>query len=168
MLLRKFVRLLLFFLCALVASGSAFCQGVVSHKLALGAAYGGGQIHWGLAKKWAMELRGLKGKQTGNEGEVSSTVIGVRGYRYFRPPSRIRFYLGLEAASTRGKAPVNNYQTTGVAIGGFAGTEIYLMKRLSVGVDIGPYSISTRVRRSATSDQELYIVINSFMNFYFL
>lgn len=139
------------------------------NKLALGATYGGAQIHWGFAKKWALEARGLKGEQTSTEGTLTSTVYSLRGYRYFRAPSRLRFYMGLEGASTHSKSNgFNAYETTGFAAGGFGGSEIYLMRRLSVGVDVGPYLISSSVRRTDTAESEFSIVINAYLNFYFL
>jgi hypothetical protein len=138
------------------------------NKLAVGVTYKGGQVHWGFAKKWAVELRAVKAEQASSAGTVTSSAVGLRGIRYFRAPSRLRFYTGLEGASTQSDSSTDNYKTSGFAIGGFAGSEIYLLKRLSVGVDIGPYFLSSEVRRSDTSDGEVYIVINSFMNFYFL
>lgn len=138
------------------------------HKLALGVTNVGVQVHWGFADKWALEARGLKGEENSSEGTISSTVYGLRGYRYFRAPSRVRFYFGAEGAATYSHTDRYDYKTTGFAAGGFFGSEIYLMKRLSVGVDAGPYFLSSKVKDSNTSDSEVYIVINSFMNFYFL
>jgi hypothetical protein len=143
--------------------------GEVPHKLAVGATVVGAQVHWGFAKRWAVELRALKDETTSEtSGEVTAYAYGVRGYRYFRRPSRLRFFMGVEAAATRSYSSLYEYETTGYAFGGFGGAEIYLLRRLSVGVDAGPYFLSSEVRRSNTSEGETAIVVNSFMNFYFL
>jgi hypothetical protein len=76
--------------------------------------------------------------------------------------------MGLEGAATRSSSSSNDYKTTGFALGGFAGTELYLLKRLSIGVDVGPYMLTSQVRQSETTDGDVAIVINTFMNFYFL
>jgi hypothetical protein len=140
----------------------------VPHKLAVGTTYIGAQLHWGFAEKWAVEARVLTGEAQSSVGNVTSTAAGLRGYRYFRRPSRIRFFMGLEAASTRSYSKQYDYETSGVAFGVFGGTELYLLRRLSVGVDVGPYLLSSKVRNSNTGDANVSIVINSFMNFYFL
>ena len=56
----------------------------------------------------------------------------------------------------------------GFATGAFGGIEIYLLRMLSLGVDAGPYLLSTRVRGTDTRDGEVVMVANTFMNFYFL
>lgn len=156
-------------LLALSVAAPAVWGADVPHKLAVGTTYIGGQIHWGFANRWALELRALKGEKTStNTGTVTGNAYGMRGYWYFRRPSRVRFFTGLEAAATRSTSESYNYKSTGMAFGGFAGTEIYLLKRFSIGVDVGPYFLSTKVRNTDTSDGETTFVINSFMNFYFL
>lgn len=141
----------------------------VPHTLAIGTTYIGGQVHWGFAKKYALELRGLRNKEESTEeGTITGTVIGLRGYRYFRPPSRVRFFIGVEGATTRSYSSSYDYKTSGFAFGAFSGTELYLLKHLSVGVDVGPYLLTSRVQNSSTQDGEMFIVVNSFMNFYFL
>lgn len=142
----------------------------VPHKLAIGTTYIGGQVHWGFAKKWAVEVRSLKSEDKGQEGTVKAEAVGARGYYYFRPPSRVRFFMGLEGASTKSFSSQYNFQTSGTAFGAFMGTELYLMRRLSVGVDVGPYILSSKVKdaRINNGDGDMYFVINSFMNFYFL
>ncbi len=139
------------------------------HRWAVGTTYIGGQLHWGFAERWALELRALKDEKADpSAGTMEASVYGLRGYRYFRKPSRLRFYAGIEGATTHSKSNLNAYTTSGFAIGGFGGTEIYLIKRLSVGIDVGPYLLTTKVHNSQTDDSEVAIVINSFMNFYFL
>lgn len=143
----------------------------VPYKLAIGTTYIGGQLHWGFARKWAFELRNLKSREEGAEGTVTAKVLGARGYYYFRAPSRARFYMGLEAASTESSTSEYYFQTKGTAFGCFTGTELYLLRRLSVGVDVGPYFLSSKVQRTPYSpgnDGDMYFVINTFMNFYFL
>ena len=80
----------------------------------------------------------------------------------------MRFFLGLEGASTRSTTYDSTYETSGWAAGSFGGTEIYLMKRLSIGLDAGPYYLASEVHGSDVKNGEVTIVINSFMNFYFL
>lgn len=158
----------LLFAASLVLLGVPSHAATISNKLALGVTYGGGLVHWGFARKWALEFHGMQGEATGTDGTIKSTVFGLRMMRYFRAPSRLRFYAGLEGASTHSTSDRTEYDTSGFAAGAFGGTEIYLLRRLSVGVDIGPYLLSTNVRRSQTTDGDVTIVINSFMNFYFL
>lgn len=155
----------------LIAFGAPLCGASTPYKLAIGTTYIGGQVHWGFAKKWALEMRSLKSEDEGQEGTVMAEVFGARGYYYFRAPSRVRFFVGLEAASTKCTSSQYNFQTKGVAFGGFTGTELYLLRRLSVGVDVGPYFLSSKVERSqynSSNDGEMTFVINTFMNFYFL
>jgi hypothetical protein len=158
----------LLLLLILVTSPGTLKAASVPHKLAVGTTYIGGQLHWGFAQKWALEFRGLKSKQTTDQETVTAYAYGARGYRYFRSPSRVRFFMGLEGAATRSSSSSNDYKTTGFALGGFAGTELYLLKRLSIGVDVGPYMLTSQVRQSETTDGDVAIVINTFMNFYFL
>lgn len=139
------------------------------HKLAVGTTYIGAQLHWGFAEKWALEFRALTGEaDSTTEGTVTGKAYGVRAYRYLRRPSRVRFFFGGEVASTYSRSSTYDYETSGLALGGFGGTEIYLLKRLSVGLDVGPYLLSTKVRGGNTEEGEVTFVINSFMNFYFL
>ena len=160
----------LLLLIGLFFSGSFPCRAAdVPHRLAAGTTYIGGQLHWGFSERWAVEVRALTGeKDTTTMGTVTGSAYGLRGYWYFRRPSRVRFFTGVEAATTRSTSDLHNYKSTGMAFGGFAGTELYLLKRLSVGVDVGPYYLTTKVRNTATTDGETAFVVNSFMNFYFL
>jgi hypothetical protein len=86
----------------------------VPHKLAVGVTYLGGQLHWGFAPKWALELRLLHGDEVSSTaGTVSATAFGLRGYRYFSAPRRARIFVGLEGAATRSYANTYDYETTG-------------------------------------------------------
>ncbi len=140
----------------------------IPHRLALGTTVIGGQVHWGFADRWAVEARVLTGKEESQAGTVTGAAYGLRGYWYFRKPSRVRFFLGGEVAATRSYSQRYDYETNGMAYGAFGGSELYLLKRLSVGVDMGPYLLTTRVRDSETRNGEIVSVINTFMNFYFL
>jgi hypothetical protein len=143
------------------------------HTLALGATVVGAQLHWGFASKWALEVRALRDqeKEESDTGTITAYATGLRAYRYFRPATaghRTRIYMGLEAASTRSTSDNNDYKTSGFAFGGFGGAEIYLLRRLSLGLDMGPYVISSKVRGGNTSSGEMSVVVNTYMNFYLL
>ncbi|MFN0118153.1 MAG: hypothetical protein ACKVQC_07695 [Elusimicrobiota bacterium] len=145
----------------------------VPHTLALGATVIGAQLHWGFSRKSALEIRMLKHKENNDttENTLTAYAYGLRTYRYFKPimaGKRTRLYMGLEAASTRSTSSTYDYKTTGFALGGFGGTEIYVLRRLSLGFDLGPYVVSSKVRGSDTSSGEILVVVNTYMNFYFL
>jgi hypothetical protein len=150
-----------------LSAASAAKAAPVHNKLALGVPVAGAQIHWGFASKWALEARFLQGKAESETDEIKSNVFGLRLYRYLNRPLRWRFFWGLEVAKTDSQSDTSTYETTGTALGGFIGTEFYLARRLSVGMDVGPYAISSETR-GGTTDSEIDTVINAFMNFYLL
>ncbi len=138
------------------------------HELSLGATYIGAHIHLGFGSRWAAEARTVSGHADSTSGRITANSYGLRAYRYFRAPSRIRFFLGAEGALTTSSARQNNYKTNGTAFGAFAGTEIYATRRLSIGLDAGPYFLVTKVRNTSTSETGVEFVVNSSLNFYFL
>ena len=134
------------------------------HRLALGISYLGGQMRWNFSPNWAAEYQFQTGKASSDFGDVTANVFGVRAYRFFKPQSRTRFYVGPEVAFTHASAHNSSYSTSGFVVGGFGGFDYYLSRRLSVGFDIGPYLISLKERTTGMTQTNLDFVVNTTLN----
>lgn len=143
-------------------SANARCES----KLGLGVSYLGGQIRYHLNPRWAGELRYQTGTASSNSGEVTSQVIGLRGYRFLEGDSRLRFFFGGEAASVAASQKNTSYKTSGMAAGGFAGLEYSFGKKFSLGLDIGPYFLSLKETTQDVSDSSLEFIANTAFTFY--
>ncbi len=138
------------------------------HSLSLGAMYKGAQVHVGLGARWAAEARAQAGNSGSDVGQIDASAYGMRLYRYFHAPTRLRLLMGVEGAATRSSASEVSYKTTGTALGAFLGAEVYATRRLSFNLDVGPYFLSTSVKDSGISQSGMEIVINSSINLYLL
>ena len=132
--------------------------------LALGFAYTGGLVRWGFKRTWAVEAHYLFGSADSNDGDVSSDLIGLRGYRHFRVNKALQFFAGPEMGYVTAKS--SSLKTRGYFGGAFAGLEYYILSRLSVGFDVGPYYTYLREKSTGISDSGVDFVVNTFLNFY--
>lgn len=130
----------------------------------VGLAYMGGLLKYGFKKVWAAEAHYLFGNADTAGGSVSSRVIGLRGYRYFRARKALQFYAGPGAAfvTTEGAGS----KSSGYMAGGFAGLEYYLRSWLSIGVDVGPYYTALKEDSLGTKESGIDFIANSFVNVY--
>ncbi|MBI4369066.1 MAG: outer membrane beta-barrel protein [Elusimicrobia bacterium] len=135
-------------------------------RFALGLNYLGGQIRYNLNSHWSGELRYLTGSDDAAEGKITSQVFGLRGYRFFRADSRYRFFLGAEAALVNSDQKNTSYKVSGPALGGFGGLEYRFGRRFSLGLDIGPYLLSLKEKKTDVSDTSLEFIANTFFMFY--
>jgi hypothetical protein len=133
---------------------------------AAGASYTGFQLRYQFSCRWAVEGRAQFGSADSDYGKVSSKVFGIRGYRFFPFRDYLAWYTGGEVAYARAQSDTTSYETKGFAAGGFGGMEYRIAKRVSVGVDIGPYIISLRETQTQMTQTSLDFVVNTAINFY--
>lgn len=126
----------------------------------------GGQVRAIFHDKWAAEIRYLTGSEGSDLGEVRAHLYGLRGYRFFSLRGRTQYYLGAEAAFYNASNSSRVYETEGRAAGGFAGMERALWSRWRVGVDVGPYVLSTEEKVTKVSDTNIDFVLNAYLLFY--
>lgn len=139
---------------------------VAQQKFAVGVAYTGGSLRYDFDSERAWELRYLVGKEPNEDGDVSSDVIGLRGYRRLTSLAAYNFFTGSELAYFTGKQAGTSYAASGVALGVFGGMEWSISKNISIGVDIGPYMFWMREGESGKNASSLEFVANTFLNFY--
>jgi hypothetical protein len=130
-------------------------------RVAVGVNVVGAQVDYALTPKLRAEARYV----TGNSDTVTSSAVGLRGYRLFGGGAT-RFYLGGEAARVKSKQSGNSYRVTGLAAGGFIGLERKIAGRLWAGVDAGPYFFTLRESATGAEDTSVDFVLNSFLRFY--
>ena len=134
-------------------------------KLGVGLAYTGGLLRYGFKKHWSLEGHYLIGKASSNDGDVSSSAVGLRVYRHFRLEEKLQCYAGADASYL--SATSNNFKSSaGFGGGGFGGLEYYILPRLSVGLDLGPYFITMNKNNGVDSESGVDFVLNTFLNFY--
>ncbi len=148
----------------------------LKRRLALGVTYLGGDIHVGFMKTWAAELRYFQDKATSDNGDIKSTVISGRILRSFRTEKHLQSYVGLEGGIVSAKlkdssslgsyAFPDQYDTSGYAFGAYAGVEYYILRRLSISLDLGPTYIQLKEKSSGTSESGLDFILNSSVHFY--
>ena len=135
-----------------------------NRTLGVGVAYMGGLFRWGFKKHWSLEGHALFGSADSNDGNVSSMVMGARGYRHFRTDRRLQLFAGVEADYVTAKS--QNLKSSGYLAGAFGGVEYYILPRLSIGLDLGPYYLSLKEKDLAVSESGLDFILNTFLNFY--
>ncbi len=164
---RPLILISFFFLCAFpiwadTANPETF-EG--KRKLGIGFAYTGGLIRYGFKKHWSLEGHYLIGKASSNDGDVHSTAMGLRAYRHFRLDKRLQWYAGADASYLSAKS--DHFKSSfGLGAGGFGGMEYYILPRLSIGFDLGPYYIKITQNQYGGSESGLEFILNSFLNFY--
>ena len=145
---------------------SGLLAGFNPSRLALGVNYIGGQARYNLNSRWAGELRYLTGSEDASTGKVFSQVFGLRGYRFFRESAYYRFFLGSEAALVNSDQKNTSYKVSGPAMGAFGGLEYHFGKRFSLGLDIGPYLLSLKEKKTDVSDTSLEFIANTYFIVY--
>jgi hypothetical protein len=132
--------------------------------LAVGFGYTGLIVRCGFKDAWAVETQYLFGQADSTDGDVSSQLAVVRGYRHFRLRQRLQLFAGTAIGYVTAKS--TTFKSTGYLGGAFGGIEYYLMKRLSVGFDVGPYYFTLNEKTAGQSSSGVDFVVNSFLNFY--
>jgi hypothetical protein len=163
---RVFILILFFLLLGAAARSEELFHPYT--RLAVGACYAGGQVRLGLTPRWAVELRALTGASEGEAGERTDSFVGsLRVYRRLGGSGRWRFFSGGEGGYASADAQGKAGDSGGYIAGVFGGMEYYPLKRLSLGLDAGPYFISLKQNSGAVTDSTVDIVLNSSINFYF-
>jgi len=143
-------------------------------KLGLGAVYTGFQVRAGFLKSWSAEMRYLLAQAETESRTVKSSVVSGRIYKHFRINRPIQLYAGgdfsygwANGSASSGSAYSGDLKASGYAAGGFGGIEYYILRRLSIGLDIGPYYIDMKEKTTGERDRGLDFVFNTFINVYF-
>ncbi len=163
---RAFILLLLFTGLNLKTSISNCTEPQLRRKLAIGFAYTGGLARYGFLKQWSAEFHYLIGSADSDDGTVRSNVIGARGFRHFRTDKKFQPYAGVGADFINAKS--DTIKTSGYMGGAFGGVEYYILPRLTIGLDIGPYYLSLKDKDSSETESGLDFILNTFLNFYIL
>jgi hypothetical protein len=152
-------------------------------RLSIGVNDLGGQLRLHVTPAWAVEARGVFGSASSNEGSIHSMVLGLRGYRFFSEHRRCKLYLGLEGDYAKTSIRTVNLadnstpgggipgepgfgNTSGYAVGGFAGLEFHVARRIAIDLDMGPYLIGLKEQATGTSASNWDFVVNTALNFY--
>lgn len=125
-------------------------------KIGLGLNFPGAQLNYGLTEKWLAEARTQFGS--------GIFLIGVRGYyRFPLANKKIIPYLGAQGDFISFKGE----KTSGIGFGTlpFAGIEYFIIPRLSVSLDLGPYW--SMLFGSGENVSGASLVINTGLTFYF-
>ena len=144
----------------LLLSVAAHCA--ERESISLGINSLGGQMRYLFAPAWAAEAR----YTTGSAAQVRAHTFGLRGYRLFKTGKIIKPYLGAEVAYATASQRSTGYQARGQAVGCIGGIEYRMSKRLSIGLDIGPYVLMLRSGNTGRSDTSLNFVGNCQVNIY--
>jgi hypothetical protein len=136
------------------------------YRFAVGVSYTGAQMRYQFTPKWAAEYRYQTGKASSDYGDIKSTVLGLRIYRFIPFRRALSWYLGGDGAYAHANAGSTDYNVSGFAMGAYGGMEYRLIPRLAIGADIGPYVISLKEKESGLSQTTLDFVINTAINFY--
>jgi hypothetical protein len=133
----------------------------VAHRLGLGIAYLGAQARWRLSSRWSVEGRYQRGSASSQYGKVIAQAYGLRAYRFYHAEGRLPLYWGLEAAYSSAKPETSTYATRGPAGGAFGGLEYRIGRRFAVDLDIGPYVIALKEKKTGMSQTNLDFVVNT-------
>jgi hypothetical protein len=120
-------------------------------------------VRKGFKKDYSLEGHYFFG-ETGDDDLSAHVFFGMRGYRHFRTDRRLQLFAGLEADYVLGETRIQ--KSTGYLTGGFAGIEYYLTRRLSLGLDLGPYYVWLKEKDFGNSGGGVDFVLNTFLNFY--
>ena len=142
-------------------------------KFAVGIEYIGGEIVYGFKEAWSAELRFLTDKTSTDFGDLNTYVAGLRLDRHFKTGRRLQYYAGLEGAyifsgikSAGGYSSSREYSANGEAFGAYGGVELYILRRLSITFDMGPYYMLLKERTSQADNNGLEFVISSSVRFF--
>ncbi len=130
------------------------------YQAAFGFNYPGANIKIFLSGGFAAELKGQYMNKVG--------VGGLRLYFYNGAPKkgdRLKFFWGAEFDAITFKGKLS--KGIGLAAEAFAGTEVFILKNVSLQADIGPAYISVKDHATALNSNGLAFVVNSGINFYF-
>lgn len=79
----------------------------------------------------------------------------------------MRVFLGCELGSINSRAAGSGLQSSGQALGAFAGGEYHLSRRVSLAFDMGPALLSVTEKNLGTRDEGLDFVVNTALSYYF-
>jgi hypothetical protein len=135
--------------------------------IAIGINYTGAQVSVDFYHHWSTELRYLLDTSDTDAGPVSSSVIGIRLYRFIHIRKVTRFYYGTELAYATTVQNVGHLKSSGYSGGVFAGIKYAVSPRVFVGADIGPYYTTMGESITSLTASSVDFVFNSFVGFYF-
>ena len=124
---------------------------------AAGLNYPGLGFKYFLSDDYALEVKG--------QGQNGDDVAGLRGYRYFRPDSKVFLFVGVEADYVRFRGAVGQGSGYGGEV--FGGAEYFVAAHVGVQADIGPAYVSLRDAATALSADGIEYVMNVGINYYF-
>ena len=151
---------------SLCAPASA-ADGPQSYRFAVGVDYGGAHLHWGLTPRWATELRWQRASSQSGDGRVRAEAFGLRGVRYSSEWKSWRFLGGVEGDYVAADAAGTTHaRVSGAGLGAFIGAEARVTRRITIGVDAGPYLLSLKERTTHASDSSVEFVANSSLSVY--
>jgi hypothetical protein len=159
------------------AASGAWAQEPLPLKRQLGMSltYLGGGLRIGFLRHWSAEAHFYFDKTDSENGEVQSKVGGLKVERHFYLDKRLQPYGGIagDRVSSQLKdgsgsgSDSTTYENSGYAFGAFAGLEYYLLRRLALTMDVGPYYVKLKETASGTSDSGVDFVLSTALNFYF-
>ena len=148
-------------------------QPEIKRKFAIGIDYMGGEIDYGFKKVWSAEFIFLIDKTSTDLGTLTTFAPGLRVNRHFKTEQRLQYYAGFHGAyinsslkSSGYSSSTHEYSTTGEAFGIYGGIQLYLLRRLSITLDMGPYYLLLKERTSQMTGNGLDFVINSAVKFF--
>ena len=134
-------------------------------RLSLGLGYTGALIRYRIKSRWSLEGHYLVGKTSSDDGDVSSRAIGLRALRHFHPERNLQWYVGADASFLSAESD-HFKSSSGFGAGGFGGLEHYVLPRLSITLDAGPYYIQITQRSGGDSDSGIDFVLHTSLNFH--
>ena len=164
-----------FLLCAQAFAGSSPAstdQPDLKRKFAVGVDYIGGELDYGFKQVWSVEIRVLTDKTASDFGDLRTYAMGLCLDRHFRTDQKLQYYVGVEGAyiysalKTGGYSSAHEYSSNGESFGIYGGIEYYLLRRLSVTFDMGPFYTLVKERTSQMTNNGVDFVFNSAVRFY--
>jgi len=126
-------------------------------QIGVGLNYPGVDLKIGLTPRFLLEARGQFGE--------GISAYGLRGYYYFNPKGKPRYFTGMEAdlINFKGEESKGN----GWCAIGFLGGEYFLSERFSLQLDFGPVYVSIKDKNTNLSEGGIDYLVNMGINLYF-
>jgi hypothetical protein len=137
--------------------GTTYVYSEENRKCGIGVNYLGVGLKYFLSKKVGLEWK--------TQFDAGIILTGVRGYFYVRDLWKFLFFAGIETDYVLFKT--DKITGDGFVYGIFIGSEYFLLKRVSIQLDIGPYGISLRDRNTGIMLSSMDYVVNFGINWYF-
>ena len=128
-------------------------------RLSLGLTYIGGGVRLGFHRGWAVEGRFVTGEESSLDGTVKAHYLSARLTKYLMSGRRWAPYGSFEAGTV--KATDSSRKATGTAIGVVGGIEFAMTNKVSLTLEMGPYSISLKDKVGGAGGSVTDIVLGS-------